>query len=123
MVKVEKMGKDNLPSIFVIIEAKGLHYKGPEEAEELYSWIFQDYNPEKKKHLTVYNSAPYNVFRRIFRMFIFTWERLMLVVVGTSQEIKSLMSVRWNSRQYLKAVFKLYVPDFTFSSSYFLKIP
>jgi hypothetical protein len=91
MVKLERMGKDNLPSIFVIDEAKGLHYKRPEEAEKNYSWIFQDYDPGKRNHQKVYNRAPCNVFRRIFRMFISTWVRLMLIVIGTSGQISLLL--------------------------------
>ena len=33
------------------------------------------------------NRTPYNVFRRVFRMFTNTWEVLMLIVISTSGEI------------------------------------
>ena len=45
----------------------------------------------KKRLSKVYNRAPYNVFRRIFRMFKYTWVRLMLIVISTNGQISVLL--------------------------------
>jgi hypothetical protein len=50
-----------------------------------------DYDVEANVDLTIYNRGPYNVFRRIFRMFEYTWERLMLIVISTNGQISVLL--------------------------------
>jgi hypothetical protein len=88
MEKLEKITIDrDLPSIFVIDEAKGLHCKRQRGAEKNYNWSFQDWDFGKGRSQKFLNLAPYNVFRRIFRMFKYTWERLMLIVISTSGQI------------------------------------
>ena len=39
----------------------------------------------------VTNRAPYNVFRRVFRMFTNTWELIMFIVISTSGQISVLL--------------------------------
>ena len=75
----------NLPSIFVIDEAHGLRNKN--DGRGNYKWNLRDYNLRKKAIVEVVNRSPYNVFRRVFRIFKNTWERLMLIVISTSGQI------------------------------------
>ena len=51
-----------------------------------------------KKNAISYVSelSPYNVFRRVFRIFKNTWERIFLIVIGTSGEI-SVPLPEWKS--------------------------
>jgi hypothetical protein len=88
MRKLEAMGDINLPSIFVIDEAKGLHYR---KSGKKYGWNFMDWDIEEDKRVDVENRAPYNIFRRVFRMFEYTWVRLMLIVISTYGQISVLL--------------------------------
>ena len=75
----------SLPSIFVIDEALGLQYKGlSKDEKEIYDWRFQDFNMMADKYVNVGGRAPYNVFRRVFRIFTNTWEHIMLIVISST---------------------------------------
>ena len=78
----------NLPSIFVIDEAHGLRHK---KDDGNYKWKLRDFNLAKGEPFTALNRSPYNVFRRTFRIFTNTWERLMLIVISTSGQISILL--------------------------------
>ena len=70
---------------FVIDEALGLQYKGLSKDErEIYDWEFQDFNMMADKYENVGKRAPYNIFRRAFRIFTNTWEHIMLIVVSST---------------------------------------
>ena len=92
MDKLKKMEKyqGGLPSIFVIDEAKGLKFKRPEEMEKNIIGNFLILNVNTGTSIPVSNRGPYNVFRRVFRMFKNTWERLFLIVISTSGQISVL---------------------------------
>jgi hypothetical protein len=92
MRTLEKMDSFGLPSIFVIDEAKGLDYKKIKDKKfEKYEWIFQDYNAETRNIVRAVSSNPYKVFRRIFRMFKYTWLRLILVIIGARGQISVIL--------------------------------
>ena len=81
-----------LPSIFVIDEAHGLRYKGlSNDEKEKYDWKFMDFNMNANKYVKVDERAPYNVFRRAFRIFTNTWDYIMLIVISTSGQISVLV--------------------------------
>jgi hypothetical protein len=85
MIKIDELRKNNkLPSIFVVDSAKGLHYR---KSGEKYDWRFLDWDVDWEKEVYLQNRGPYSVFRRIFRMFKYTWMRLMLIVVGGNGQI------------------------------------
>ena len=90
---VEETGrKDGLPSIFVIDEAHGLQYKGlSKDEKEIYDWKFMDFNLNNNEYRNVDKRAPYNVFRRAFRIFTNTWDYIMLIVISTSGQISVLL--------------------------------
>ena len=90
MKLLKKLGKKNgLPSLFVIDEALGLQYKGfSKDEKEIYDWRFQDVDLRAQKHVNIGKVAPFNILRRIFRIFTNTWEHIMLIVISnTSGEI------------------------------------
>jgi hypothetical protein len=72
-----KTKKSQLPSLFVIDEARGLFFENP--GDEMIDWKFRDSNEPKDQ----INRAPYNVFRRAFRFFDCHWEHLMLIIIST----------------------------------------
>ena len=78
-----KMKGTDLPSIFVIDGYHGLWCEETQSGEENYTWSFRDTDVNAKSSRGVYGRSPFNVFRRVFRMFSNTWERLMLIVTGT----------------------------------------
>ena len=74
-----------LPSLFVIDEARGLFFKKP--GDEKIDWKFRDsYEPKDQ-----INRAPYNVFRRAFRLFDCLWEHLMLIIISTCGQVSLLL--------------------------------
>jgi hypothetical protein len=91
-LKQKESFEGGLPSIFVIDEAKGLRYPKHGQREEKYSWKFLDTNVNTTKVITISDRAPYNVFRRTFRMFTNLWERLIWIVISTSGQIRVLFS-------------------------------
>ena len=90
MLKNLEIYQDVLPSIFVIDEARGLRYRRPGEKGKKYSWNFLDKNVNTSKVVPSHDRAPYNVFRRAFRIFKNLWERLILIVISTSGQISVL---------------------------------
>jgi hypothetical protein len=80
--------KAGMPSIFVIDEAKGLKYN--RNGDE-YDWGFFDMDVNNRTFVPIDNRGPYNIFRRVFRMFTNTWERLFLIVISTSGQISVLI--------------------------------
>ena len=96
MLMLGKISIENngLPSVFVIDEAKGLRFKKPtkEAAKsgkkcEKYNWRFRDWNADKNGYDDIKERAPYNIFRRTFRMFITPWKLLTLIIISTSGQI------------------------------------
>ena len=88
MKMLEGFRKGGLPSIFVIDEAHGLRYKGRSKDEkEIYDWKFMDFNMNADNYGNVDKRAPYNIFRRAFRIFTNTWDYIMLIVISTSGQI------------------------------------
>ena len=88
MTLLRQLGVKDLPSIFVIDEANGLRYKNQtKDGGVKYNWIFRDIDFKKNLISYVSELAPYNVFRRVFRIFKNTWERIILIVIGTSGEV------------------------------------
>ena len=94
MTMLEKLGVDGnkLPSIFVVDEAHWLRRKKLEDGrEEEFDWKLKDIEVQKKVEREVTGRSPYNVFRRAFRMFTNSWERIMLIIVSTSGQISVLL--------------------------------
>ena len=87
----EGMGVLDLPSIFVIDEAHGLRRRKTISGLNNYEWSFRDTDVNTKEPVDVHERSPYNVFRRVFRMFTSTWEELMLIVISTSSQISLLL--------------------------------
>ena len=83
--------ESGLPSIFVIDEAHGLRRRRTPSGLENYDWDFQDIDVSNNESIPANGRSPYNVFRRVFRMFTNTWERIMLVVISTSGQISILL--------------------------------
>ena len=97
MALLGQLGVKDLPSIFVIDEANGLRYKNQtKDGGVKYNWIFWDKNLRKNATSYVSDVSPYNVFRRVFRIFKNTWERIILIVIGASGEI-SIPLPEWKS--------------------------
>ena len=65
-----------------------MQYKGlSKDEKEIYDWKFQDMDMKADKYVNVGKRSPYNVFRRVFRIFTNTWEHIMLIVISTSGQI------------------------------------
>ena len=90
---LKKMGieKIGLPALFVVDEAKGLRYKKLGKDEEKYLWVFRDKNLKTLMFVDIFERAPYNIFRRAFRMFSVPWEFLILIIISTSGQISVLL--------------------------------
>ena len=79
---LKNMAQENcsshLPALFVIDEAHFLLYK----SQKGYEWQVRNINWKTRKQ---YDTCltPYNIFRRVFRMYSHTWERILLVVIST----------------------------------------
>ena len=59
-----------------------MQYKGlSKDEEEIYNWRFRDLDMMADKYVNVGERSPYNVFRRVFRIFTNTWEHIMLIVI------------------------------------------
>ena len=78
----ERNKVQNLPAIFVIDEAQTLRFRNLQSKSQDYNWTFQDQDINDEVH-TLVNRAPYNVFRRAFRIFTNPWENLMLIIIST----------------------------------------
>ena len=92
MKMLEKLGVKGLPSLFVIDEAHGLQYKGLSKDEKSkYNWEFRDMVVKDKKYENVGKRSPYNVFRRVFRIFTYTWDHVVLILISTSGQISVLL--------------------------------
>ena len=85
-----KINGTNLPSIFVIDEYHGLWCEETKRGNKDYAWSFRDTDVKAKTSYDVYDRSPFNVFRRVFRMFSNTWERLMLIVTGSHRQTSFL---------------------------------
>ena len=84
--------KADLPSIFVIDEAHGLRYKDyNKDGGVKYNWSFRDKNLSDDTISDAHERSPYNVFRRVFRIFKNTWERIILIVISTSGQMSVLL--------------------------------
>ena len=69
-----------------------MQYKGlSKDEEDKYNWEFRDMVVSANKYDNVGKRSPYNVFRRVFRIFTNTWERIMLIVISTSGQISVLL--------------------------------
>ena len=77
-----RMKNPDIPAIFVIDEAHGLRNFG---------WSFQDKDLKEDTFMEILGRSPYTVFRRTFRIFTFTWEMLMLIVISTNGQISILL--------------------------------
>ena len=85
----EKSGYKHLPSVFVIDSANGLLYDIKEESKikkRKYEWTLRDIDV-KRSILVNVTSDPHNIFRRIFRIYKNTWERLILITISTCVQI------------------------------------
>ena len=78
-----KMKGTDLPSILVIDGYHGLWCEETKRGKKNYSWHLRDTDVNAKTSRKVHERSPFNIFRRVFRMFSNTWERLMLIVTGT----------------------------------------
>ena len=87
-----KIKGTDLPSIFVIDEYHGLWCEETKRGMRNYIWCFRDTDVNTKTSDNVYRRSPFNVFRRVFRMFSNTWGRLMLIVTGTRGHASMLQS-------------------------------
>ena len=87
----------HLPSIFVIDEAHGLLYDAKDISEakrRKYEWKLRDINLriiEKEKEAMKVTRSPYNIFRRVFRMYFYTWEELLFIAISTCGQISVLL--------------------------------
>ena len=85
----EKNHVNSLPAIFVIDEAHGLKCKNLKSTKQDFNWNFRDYCD---KELCSYLShSPYNVFRRVFRIYTNGWEEIILIIISTSGQISVLL--------------------------------
>ena len=95
---LKNMAKENcsshLPALFVIDEAHLLLYRsqeaGPNTDKKRYEWQLRDMNWKTRKQFASY-SAPYNIFRRVFRMYTNAWEQMILIVISTCGQIRVLL--------------------------------
>jgi hypothetical protein len=116
MKKLEEISKYSyLPSIFVIDEAIGLCYK---KSGKRYSWNFYDWDLDKGKRVRVHNFAPYNVFRRIFRMFDCTWERLMLIIISINRKVNFKLSDLKLDPSRRKEAHNTFIENFVLANTY-----
>ena len=83
--KLREKNKD-LPAVFVIDEAHGLKYKG---MNQNYKWDLQDIF--ENDHRDLPDRTPYNVFRRVFRIYTNAWEHIILILVSTCGQINVLI--------------------------------
>ena len=87
---------DCLPSVFVIDEAHALLYEirhAFDASKVKYVWNLRDIdvnNPKLKTPPQV-KRAPYNIFRRVFRMYTNAWDQIILITISTSGQISVLL--------------------------------
>ena len=86
---------EHLPSIFVIDEAHGLLYDAKNISEGKkgkYEWNLRDIDLRvgEDEEMKVVRS-PYNIFRRVFRMYFYTWEEILLITISTCGQISVLL--------------------------------
>jgi hypothetical protein len=104
----------SLPWVFVVDEAQGLLYENSETSQVPFSWILRDIDFGRHSlEENIHDQSPYNVFRRVFRIFSGPWERLMLILVSSCRKViipNKGNKMDLSSRSYSPKFLKNFIP-------------
>ena len=114
-----KSSKD-LPSVFIIDEAHGLLYKSLRTPKPPYEWKMRDINLGdvlESEEVTI-TRAPYNVFRRVYRIFTNNWKKMMLITISTCGQISVLLPELKNDPSRRPKLSDKLMENFSFIQTY-----